>query len=128
MHLRWLIQAQLSKKDVIVIYMNLRGEKDKLGFPARDQIPSQILTEFPATEEAYQTICYAFFIALFDALEEDLFTNYATRSAKADIMDWVHQMCDMSHPPRSTARAIFFRKVSERYTKVRVNCRSLPLI
>jgi hypothetical protein len=122
MHLRRLNQVQLSKKDVIIIYMNLRGEKDKLGFPARAPIPSQILTEFPPTEEAYQTICYAFFIALFDTLEEDLSTGYATCPAKAGIMDWVHQMCGMSHPPRSTARANFFRKVSERYTKVLLNC------
>ena len=121
MHPRWLNQAQLSNKDVIVVYMNLRGEKDKLGFPARDSVPSQILTQFPPTEEAYQTICYAFFIALFDMLEENLSTPYATRTAKADIMYWVHQMCDMSHPPRSTARATFFRKVSERYTKVCLN-------
>ncbi|KAF8548189.1 hypothetical protein OG21DRAFT_1526653 [Imleria badia] len=110
--------TELSKKDVVVIYMNLRGETDKLGFPARDPIPSQILTEFPPTEEAYQTVCYAFFIALFDTLDEYLYTAYPMRKTKGSLMDWVRQICDMSHPPRFTARADFFRKVSERYTKV----------
>ncbi|KAI9567998.1 hypothetical protein HD554DRAFT_2102031 [Boletus coccyginus] len=47
--------------------MNLCGEtEDKSGFPARDPIPSQILTQLPPTEGAYRTACYAFFTALFD--------------------------------------------------------------
>ncbi|KAI9464849.1 hypothetical protein HD554DRAFT_2315779 [Boletus coccyginus] len=110
--------TELSKKGVIVIYMNLRGEKDKLGFPPRDPIPSQILTQFPLTEGAYRTVCYAFFIALFDTLEEYLSTGHATRNAKAGVIRWVRQMCDMSDPPVSTARADFFRKVHKRYSKV----------
>ncbi|KAI9462598.1 hypothetical protein HD554DRAFT_2330393 [Boletus coccyginus] len=110
--------TELSKKGVIVIYMNLRGEKDKLGFPPRDPIPSQILTHFPLTEGAYRTVCYAFFIALFDTLEEYLSTGHATRNAKAGVIRWVRQMCDMSDPPVSTARADFFRKVHKRYSKV----------
>ncbi|KAI9464839.1 hypothetical protein HD554DRAFT_2174896 [Boletus coccyginus] len=110
--------TQLSKKGVIVIYMNLRGEKDKLGFPPRDPIPSQILTQFPLTEGAYRTVCYAFFIALFDTLEEYLSTGHATRNAKAGVIRWVRQMCDMSDPPVSTARADFFREVHKRYSKV----------
>ena len=103
-----------------MIYMNLRGEKDKLGFPPRDPIPSQILTQFPPTEGAYRTVCYAFFIALFDTLEERLSTGHghATRNAKASVIRWVHQMCDMSNPPGSAARANFFHRVSKRYSKV----------
>lgn len=106
-----------------MIYMNLREEQDVVGFPARDPVPSSILTNFPSSVVAYQTICYAFLTALFDTLEEYLSKNYTTRSARAGIMDWVDQMCDMSCPPRTTARADFFRKLSEKYEKVRM-CRS----
>ncbi|KAI9568063.1 hypothetical protein HD554DRAFT_2172787 [Boletus coccyginus] len=110
--------TELSKKDVVVIYMNLRGENDKLGFPGRDPIPSQILTQFPPTEGAYRIICYAFFTALFDTLEEYLSAGHVIRNAKASVMRWVRQMCNMSDPPESTARAGFFYKVSKRYSKV----------
>ena len=101
-----------------MIYMNLSGEKDRLGFPARDPIPSQILTQFPPTEGAYRTVCYAFFIALFDTLDEYLSTGHTIWDAKTSVMRWVCQMCDMSDPPGSIARADFFRKVSQRYSKV----------
>jgi hypothetical protein len=102
----------------MVIYMNLRGEKDRLGFPGRDPIPSKILTEFPPTEDGYRAICYAFFIALFNTLEEYLSKGHATRNTKAGIMRWVREMCNMSDPPRAAARADFFRKLSEKYEKV----------
>ncbi|KAI9566688.1 hypothetical protein HD554DRAFT_2174105 [Boletus coccyginus] len=111
--------TELSKKDVVVIYMNQSGEDDRLCFPARDPIPSQILTQFPPSEGAYRTVCYAFFIALFDTLEEYFSTGH--RNDKASVMRWVRQMCDMSDPPGSTARADFFREVSKRYSKVHTN-------
>ena len=114
-------QSQLSNKDVVVIYMNLRGEKDKLGFPLRDPIPSRILTEFPATEKEYRIICYAFFTALFDTLEGYFNTPHATQGSKGSITSWVCRMCDMSDPPRSTVRADFFNKLSQKYTKVRTS-------
>jgi len=101
-----------------VIYMNLRGESDRLGFPARDPIPSQILTQFPPTEGAYRTVCYAFSTALFDTLEEYLSTGHAPQNAKASVMSWVRHLCDMGDPPKSTARADSFYKVSKRYSKV----------
>lgn len=108
----------MGKKGVVVVYMNLRGEQDKLGFPARDLIPSKILTEFSPTVGGYRIVCYAFFTALFDTLQEYLSTGHATRNAKTSVLRWVLQMCDMSDPPRSNARTDFFVKVSEKYTKV----------
>ena len=119
-HPRWLNdQSQLSKKNVMVIYMNLRGEEDTLGFPLRDPIPSKILTsEFPATTEEYRITCHAFFIALFDTLDEHLYTPHATRKIKERVMSWVRQMCDMSYPPRSSIRFDFFQQVHQKYTKV----------
>ncbi|KAG9310693.1 hypothetical protein JVU11DRAFT_9287 [Chiua virens] len=108
--------TELGKKDVIVLYMNLRDKDEKSGFPARDSIPSAILTEFPSTEKAYRTICYAFFIALFDLVEESL-SVYNTGIIQEAVMEWVHKMCDMSHPPRTTTRSDFFRKLSAKYEK-----------
>ena len=94
-----------------MIYMNLRAEQDKLCFLARDPIPSQLLTDFPHTEVGYRTICYAFFSAFFDTLDEYLSKSYATRNTKAGIMQWVRQMCDMCDPPRL---------VSKRHAKVMI--------
>ncbi|KAI9566680.1 hypothetical protein HD554DRAFT_2040055 [Boletus coccyginus] len=51
--------------------------------------------------------------------EEYLSTGH--RNDKASVMRWVRQMCDMSDPPGSTARADFFREVSKRYSKVHTN-------
>ena len=68
--------------------MNLRGEEDKLGFPACDPIPSKILTEFPPTVGGYRTVCYAFFTALFDTLQEHLSTDHAARNAKTSVTNW----------------------------------------
>ena len=104
-----------------MIYINLRGEKDQLGFPLRDPIPSKILTEFPPTEKEYRIVCYAFFTALFDTLEEYFNTPHATRNTKGSIMSWVRRMCDMSDPPRSTVRVDFFNKLLHAYTKVRTS-------
>ncbi|KAI9566675.1 hypothetical protein HD554DRAFT_2174092 [Boletus coccyginus] len=67
-----------------------------------------------------------FFIALFDALEEYLSTGHTTRNAKAGVIRWVRQMCDMSDPPVSTARADFFRKVHKRYSKVFMPISPMP--
>lgn len=103
--------------------MNLREEQDVVGFPARDPIPSGMWTNFPFAAGAYQTVCYAFLSALFDTLEKYLSKNYTTRSAKAGIMYWVDQMCDMSYPPRTTARTDFFEKLADKkYGKVWIYC------
>ena len=101
-----------------MLYMNLREETDVRGFPARDPIPASILAKFPPSQQEYQTVCYAFLIALFEALEEQLASVYATRQTKASIMRWVRQMCDVSHTPEYTVRSDFFGKVLEKYTKV----------
>ena len=101
-----------------MLYMNLRTEVDIRGFPARDPIPANILTKFPSSQREYQTVCYAFLIALFETLDEQLSSAYATRQSKATIMRWVQQMCDVSHTPEYTARSDFFGNVSEKYTKV----------
>ncbi|KAG9308729.1 hypothetical protein JVU11DRAFT_11514 [Chiua virens] len=119
--------TELSKKDVIVLYMNLRDSEpsltDRLTFPARDPIPATILTEFPSNEEEYRIHCYAFFIALFDIVEEQLSTEHSTRNSKTKILRWAREMCDMSYSPTRihTTRSDFFDKLSQKYNKARVD-------
>ncbi|KAG9311556.1 hypothetical protein JVU11DRAFT_7761 [Chiua virens] len=105
-----------KKKDVIVLYMNLRGKEETSGFPTRDPIPAAILTTFPS-EKAYRIICYAFFVALFDTVEETL-SGHTTSNVKEAVMEWSRKMCDMIHPPRTTARSDFFGKLSMKYERV----------
>ena len=57
-------------------------------------------------------------MALFQVLEGQLSSAYATDQSKAIIMRWVRQMCDVTHAPEYTARSDFFGKVLEKYTKV----------
>ncbi|KAG9318913.1 hypothetical protein JVU11DRAFT_1024 [Chiua virens] len=110
--------TELAKKDLIVLYMNLRDQTDKTGFPARDPIPATILTQFPS-EKAYRIICYAFFIALFDTVEEIL-SGHITGNAKEAVMEWSRNMCDMILPSKTTTRSDFFGKLSVKYRKVHV--------
>lgn len=84
-----------------MLYMNLREGNDVTGFPARDTIPSTILTDFPRTGYGYGIACYAFFVTL----EEHLATFLATGEGRADIT-------------RFTARNEFFTKVAAKYLKV----------
>ena len=101
--------------------MNLQDGNDFTGFPARDRIPSKILTDFPKTMNEYSLACYAFFTALFVVLEEHLSALLASDNGKADIKHWAEQMCSVSYPPRFTAREEFFTKVAKRYLKVLIN-------
>ena len=98
---------------MVVIYINLREADDHSGFPMRDDIPSQILTRFPPTKWEYQIVCYVFFIALFEALDECL------TSTRENVMDWVRNMCDLCGQPGSLARTEFFEKVKAMYAKVK---------
>ena len=92
--------------------MNLRKETDVRSFPARDSVPADILTKFPPTQAAYQLVCYAFFIALFDALDEKL------RDTKENVMEWARQIRDVGYVPKHATRSNFFGAVLEKYRKV----------
>ena len=101
--------------------MNIRDPSDS-GFPARDEVPSSILTEETQCSQAqYTARCYAFFAAIFTTLERELSELIPSRlrSGRSDIPDvrktWNDRMCDM----RSTDRTKFFDKVKEEYLAVR---------
>ncbi|KAI9570118.1 hypothetical protein HD554DRAFT_2083867 [Boletus coccyginus] len=59
---------ELSKRGVCVIYMNIRSPEDHQGYPHRDNIPANILTNHCATEYEYRIRCFTFFAAFFKLL------------------------------------------------------------
>lgn len=102
----------------MVIFMNVREVGDTLSFPTRDSIPADILTPKYVTTSEYERVCMVFFIALFDTLHERLSASQATPDAKADVMQWVQQMCNVSYDRKSVARPAFFKELGEKYKKV----------
>ncbi|KAF9232686.1 hypothetical protein BU15DRAFT_67236 [Melanogaster broomeanus] len=99
----------LSKRDVLVLYMNLRPAEDETGFPDRDPIPAGLLTPDNMTAEAYGTRCCAFFTAIFRSLIDSF--SRAVRDAAGDepsgIREWNKHMSDLC----STHRHKFFEQV-----------------
>jgi hypothetical protein len=103
--------------------MNLRGESEN-GFPARDVVPSRILTEgMHCSRAEYTARCCAFFAAIFRMFTKELteLTPSRLRSGRFDIPTvinkWNNRMCDMG----STDRTEFFDKVETEYLAVRTN-------
>ncbi|KAF9232755.1 hypothetical protein BU15DRAFT_67188 [Melanogaster broomeanus] len=107
----------LSKRDVLVLYMNLRPAEDKTGFPDRDPIPAGLLTPDNMTAEAYGTRCCAFFTAIFRSLLDTL--SRAVRDAAGDelsaVREWNKDMSDLC----STHRHEFFEQVKTIVDEVR---------
>jgi hypothetical protein len=103
--------------------MNLRGESEN-GFPARDVVPSRILTEgMHCSRAEYTARCCAFFAAIFRTLTKELteLTPSRLRSGRADmptvINKWNNRMCDM----RSADRTKFFNEVDTECSAVRTS-------
>ncbi|KAF9239620.1 hypothetical protein BU15DRAFT_74474 [Melanogaster broomeanus] len=103
------LMLELSKKDVLVLYMNLRPVEDNTGFPDRDPIPARLLTDDYTTAEAYGTRCYAFFTAIFRALHDSLSRELQkdTGDEQSAVQKWNK---DMSKPC-SAERLEFFKQV-----------------
>ena len=100
---------QLSQKNILVLYINLREEKDRAGFPARDEIPADILTRLTNdSEEDFTKKCHAFFAALFIGLRERI-------SSDEDnvIQGWNDRMSQFGDYDCEIERRDFFRKVRE---------------
>lgn len=62
-------KSRLLFEGAVVLYMNLRPSDDLTGFPERDDVPADILTQ-PAVD--YNTRCCSFFTAVFVAVRERL--------------------------------------------------------
>ena len=84
---------KLRKKDVCVLYMNIRSPEDNQGYPNRDDTPADILTDPCTSEETYRTRCYAFFAAIFKVLRMSLRKNQPHS-------EWYDHMCDIGSPAR----------------------------
>lgn len=98
--------------------MNLRPKKDVRSFPARDDIPADILTSF-SDQKTYQISCYAFFTALFEAPLEQLLARNDTQAESGNPpLEWVQQMCDMRHDPDQGPRHEFFGSVQQKHQQV----------
>ncbi|KAF9239629.1 hypothetical protein BU15DRAFT_74483 [Melanogaster broomeanus] len=102
------LMLELVKKDTLVLYMNLRPEQDRTGFPDRDPIPARLLTEGHTTAEAYGIRCCAFFTAIFQALHASLSKlQKDTGDDQSAVQKWNTDM----NTPCSTERATFFKQV-----------------
>ncbi|KAF9244221.1 hypothetical protein BU15DRAFT_59546 [Melanogaster broomeanus] len=83
------LMLELVKKDILVLYMNLRPAQDKSGFPDRDPIPAMLLTEYYTTSADYNTRCCAFFTAIFRTLRDTL--SREVQNAAGDEQSAVRQ-------------------------------------
>ncbi|KAH7884825.1 hypothetical protein F5I97DRAFT_1929649 [Phlebopus sp. FC_14] len=106
--------TELRKKDVVVVYMNLRGKTERSGFPQRDDFPARALTEnIDESEEQYTQRCCAFWIAIFHTLTRDLGNVLSGKVAEA-ISNWNDEMSDMG----SEKRRAFFEQAQQEYEKM----------
>lgn len=97
---------QLAKKDVCVLYMNIRSPDDKLGFPPRDNVPADILT-YPCDDEEYHKRCFAFFEAIFEVLGTFMEMD----------LNWYDDMCTIGSPVRTA----FFTELQKEFVNVSTN-------
>ncbi|KAG9313113.1 hypothetical protein JVU11DRAFT_6563 [Chiua virens] len=101
------LMLELGKKDVCVLYMNIRSPEDTQGDaqgdPPRDDIPANILTAYCNTEREYSTRCRAFFAAVFKVLGRLPWT-----------LDWCENMRDIGN----IARTQFFLELQDEFGKV----------
>ena len=93
---------QLVTEGVCVLYMNIRSPIDNMGYPGRDSIPAQMLTDHCPTEDEYRIRCFAFFAAIFKVLRTSLEQNQP---------NWYKDMCDL----QSHARRSFFADLVKEY-------------
>ncbi|KAI6043608.1 hypothetical protein EDC04DRAFT_2890753 [Pisolithus marmoratus] len=109
---RLVYPIQLSKKGVVVLYMNLRPTDDYSGFPVRDDVPAVILTGNPETTAAdYGARCCAFFAAVFTTVREYLSTRLASGSLEDSLKQWNDSMCNLG----SEDRRQFFVTLKAKY-------------
>ncbi|KAI6033314.1 hypothetical protein EDC04DRAFT_2214485 [Pisolithus marmoratus] len=103
-------KSRLLFEGVLVLYMNLRPSDDKTGFPARDDVPAEILTPHPGIDAVdYSARCCAFFAAVFTTVREYLLVSRGLEDA---LKQWNDSMCNL----RSEDRKQFFMTLKAKYT------------
>ena len=106
---------QLAKKDIIVLYINLRDYADKANCPVRDDIPAALLDGSRYNEGSYKVRCIQFFTAVFQQIREKLGSLASLEGAskqsggtKADpktyYSRWEDDMCRINGETRADSR------------------------
>ncbi|KAB5590113.1 hypothetical protein CTheo_6455 [Ceratobasidium theobromae] len=109
--------VQLMKKDVLVLYINIRSPKQTNAYPCQDRVARMILTgnlKCPAQE--YARRCTGFFTAIFIVLRAklQLLESKGNKAPKALLAAWSEGMCAMG----SEARRSFFEDVKEEFERL----------
>ncbi|QRV82491.1 hypothetical protein RhiJN_10506 [Ceratobasidium sp. AG-Ba] len=104
---------ELRQKNVIVLYMNIRGLTETNSYPPRDDIVADILTRgLDDSADNYSDRCVSFFIALFDTLR--MFIGRYQLASKNVVEAWSSDMCQLDN----LQRARFFSELHRQYTSV----------
>ena len=86
--------------------MNIRSKNDHQGYPGRDNVPANILTDYCATEAQYRIECSAFFAAIFKVLRTSL--------KKKKKPSWYKDMCEIE----GSTRTSFFADLEKVFLQV----------
>lgn len=112
--------GQLSKPNVIVMYINLRSAGNINAYPPRGDIPADTLaSRLEYSEDDYADRRVALFHALFDTLRYTLTAISAKRDTRAQTIEsWSKRMCriGLSH-----------RRLFLTYLRANYNTVGLPL-
>ena len=101
--------TQLGTRGLCVVYMNIRSQNDNQGYPGRDNVPANILTDQCPTERMYRMKCYAFFAAIFTVLLTSL-------EKKEKQPNWCKYMCEIG----SNTRTSFFADLEKVFLQVSI--------
>jgi len=95
--------------------MNLRDPTDTTGYPARDEIPSQLLNDARApTHSHYEARCSAFFAAIFQVLQNKIASTPRPVVSEKLWTSWVN----LFRNPVGKERGHFFHLVKKAFEKV----------
>lgn len=109
------MHGQLAKRDVIVMYLNVRPIGDTNSYPPRDNIPASILTTLDDSAENYTDRCVAFFHALFDTMRSTLKDLSKLGAGRVEVVKtWSKIMCEVSSP----SRTMFFAQLQTKFDAV----------
>ncbi|KAG8691239.1 hypothetical protein FRC08_010225 [Ceratobasidium sp. 394] len=106
---------ELKEQGVIVVYMNIRGTKERNAYPARDKRPADILTSnLECSEEEYTGRSVVFFTGLFITLKDRLEMYAKLHGSREEVIKaWSSDMCRIG----SQARIEFFEELQGHYDK-----------
>ncbi|KAF8606157.1 hypothetical protein BDV93DRAFT_362289 [Ceratobasidium sp. AG-I] len=103
---------ELSKRGVIILYINVRGPLDLNSFPNRDDIPADMLTsQLDDSEHDYNRRCLAFLMAVYATLRDFLDSYKRVAGTGGIAQRWNDSMCNLDSPDRD----MFFSRMKRKY-------------